>query len=80
MRKAIDSLIPLINTVRPSALSQQFDAYSILKQQFPNCDVLTWDLQFDVDNSGDTAFINQLVNQQDRLKLFLVRKESDSYR
>lgn len=80
MRKAIDSLIPLINTVRPSALSQQFDAYSLLKQQFPNCDVLTWDLQFDVDNSSDTAFINQLVNQQDRLKLFLVRKESDSYR
>jgi hypothetical protein len=80
MRKAIDSLIPLINTVRPSALSQQFDAYSLLTQQFPNCDLLTWDLRFDLENADDSQFINQLVNQQDRLKLFLVRKESDSYR
>lgn len=80
MFRAIDSLIPLINAIHPSALSQQFDAYSLLKQQFPNCDLLTWDLQFDVDSPDDIAFINQLVNQQDRLKLFLVRKESESYR
>ncbi|MDG2331900.1 MAG: phosphoethanolamine transferase [Flavobacteriales bacterium] len=80
MYSVIDSLIPLINTVRPSALSQQFDAYSLLKQQFPNCDLLTWDLRFDLENAEDSQFINQLVTQQDRLKLFLVRKESDSYR
>lgn len=80
MYSVIDSLIPLINTVRPSALSQQFDAYSLLTQQFPNCDLLTWDLRFDLENADDSQFINQLVTQQDRLKLFLVRKESDSYR
>ena len=80
MQRKIDSLVPLINLVRPSAISQRYDAYKILETHFPDCDKLTWDMRIDWKEEKDKQYASSIVRKSPRLKLFLVRYETDNYR
>ena len=80
MQSKIDSLVPLINRVKPSAISQRYDAYNILETQFPDCDKLTWDIKLDWKVEKDEKYVTSIVKKSPGIKLFLVRYETDNYR
>ena len=80
IRLKADSLNSLINTIHPSALSQRFDANEIVKQHFPGADKISWDIGPDYKKDASKKRIEQILEANTDLKLFLVRFETASYR
>ena len=80
IRVKADSLSSLINTIHPSALSQRFDANEIVKQHFPGADKISWDIGPDYKKDASKKRIEQILEANTDLKLFLVRFETASYR
>lgn len=77
---SIDSLALLFAHFAPSVISQEYGVYPILNTYFPECDKLTWDLQYDWKIEKDQADLRSILTKDNRLQLILVRYETPSYR
>lgn len=65
---------------QPSALTQERDGYVLLKKHFPNCDILSWDTQTEVTDNDALTSTKSFLDSEKRLKVLLLRFDSDNWR
>jgi hypothetical protein len=69
-----------LSTFSPSVLSQERDGYVLVKKHFPNCDIISWDLQTEVTDANIFSQSKTWVSSEEHLKVLLVRFDSDGWR
>ncbi len=69
-----------LSSFTPNYISQERDGYALIKKHFPNCALISWDLQTEVNNT--TSFYNSTTwaKSEPQLKVLLVRFDSKEWR
>ena len=64
----------------PSVLSQERDGFALVKKHFPNCEIISWDLQTEVTETANFNKSKAWALGEEKLKVLLVRFDSPSHR
>lgn len=78
-----DELMRIENEMKvfqPSVITQERDGYVLLKKHFPNCDILSWDTQTEFTNASELENTQLFITTEKRLKVLLIRYDSNNWR